>query len=284
MLKKGQKNIVKGVDLSLQRGHVLALVGESGSGKTMTCKSVLGLCDKTRFEVGGTIWYKDKNLAAMPEKQLRNVRGNHISMIVQNPMTAFDPTWKIGAQMVETVRAHQKIKKSKAREMALQGLLQLNMERPEQILNSYPHTLSGGMLQRVAIALSMILKPDIILSDESTTALDVYNQNLVLEHLRAMKLQGAGILLVTHDFGITLKLADEVCVMKQGEIVERGSVFSVISAPVHPYTKELVAASLLTKEDQQNDTNDKPYKTIHCTGQEGQKTDCHCSEFSCNVS
>jgi nickel transport system ATP-binding protein len=245
---KGQTcPIVKNISFALQEGSALAVVGESGSGKTMTCKSVMQLLNPKTFEVSGRIRYRNTDILTMDEKGIRALCGSKIAMIVQNPMTAFDPTTKIGAQVVETLMVHRRIRKRDAYASGILALEKMNLPRCEQLMNSYPYTLSGGMLQRIIIALSMINEPEIIIADEATTALDVKNQNMVLKELEKMKGRGIALLLVTHDFGVAAKLADDVIVMREGEIIERGTVYDIFESPREDYTKELLKASILTR-------------------------------------
>nr|WP_275583057.1 ABC transporter ATP-binding protein [Gracilibacillus alcaliphilus] len=240
--------IVNNASFSLQKGSALAIVGESGSGKTLTCKAVMRLLNARQFNISGSIRYNGMDLLEMSEKKIRALCGSKIAMVVQNPMTAFNPTVKIGAQMAETLRVHQKLRKKAAYELGIHALERMNLPRCEQLMNSYPYVLSGGMLQRITIALALIHEPDFIIADEATTALDVKNQQMVLEEFEKMKRRGIGLLLVTHDFGVAAKLADDMLVMRRGKIIERGTVYDLFSAPQQTYTKELLDASMLRKE------------------------------------
>ncbi|GAA0377430.1 ABC transporter ATP-binding protein [Bacillus horti] len=246
-LKHSSRAIVQPISFALRTGRVLAIVGESGSGKTLTCKALMQLLDTKKFVLSGSIQFKGKELLSMAEKDIHIWRGKKIAMVVQNPMTAFNPTIRIGSQIVETIRAHQKLGKKEAYAAGIRALERMNLPRCEQLMNSYPDSLSGGMLQRIIIALSLIHDPDILIADEATTALDVKNQNLVLEEFEKIKSSGIGILLVTHDFGVVAKLADDMIVMRQGEIIERGTVFDIFSSPKEKYTKKLLEASNLTR-------------------------------------
>ncbi|MBX0321346.1 MULTISPECIES: ABC transporter ATP-binding protein [Shouchella] len=237
--------IVKHVDFTLRQGKALALVGESGSGKTMTCKALMRLLNRKKFEVSGSIRYREVGLLTLKEKEMRSLCGSKIAMIVQHPMTAFNPTIKIGAQIVEAIRVHRKIGKKEAYEIGIQALEQMHLPRCEQLMNSYSYTLSGGMLQRIMIAVALIHKPEILIADEATTALDVKNQSIVLEELDQLKKKGIALLLVTHDLGVAAKLADDMVVMKSGEIIERGTVFELFASPREAYTKELLGARLM---------------------------------------
>lgn len=248
-LRDAKHPIVADVGFTLREGAALALVGESGSGKTLTCKAILQLLNTKTFHISGSVLYRGAELFSMKEQEIRALCGYRISMIVQNPMSAFDPTVKIGAQIVETIRAHKQMTKKDAYTAGCAALEKMNLPRCSQLMNSYPHTLSGGMLQRIVIALALILEPEIIIADEATTALDVKNQKDVLDEIEKMKKSGIGVLLVTHDFSVAAKLADDVIVIKDGKIVERGTVRQIFASPKEPYTKALLRASLLAKED-----------------------------------
>lgn len=248
-LKNAKQPIVDDISFTLREGSALALVGESGSGKTLTCKAILQLLNPKIFDITGSIIYKGKELLTMKEKEIRTLCGSRISMIVQNPMSAFDPTVKIGPQIIETIRVHKKISKKEACETGCHALEKTGLPRCGQLMNSYPHTLSGGMLQRIVIALSLLLEPEIIIADEATTALDVSNQKIILDEIEKMKNNGIGILLVTHDFGVAARLSDDVIVMKEGRIMERGTVHTIFTSPGERYTKELLKAGLLAKEE-----------------------------------
>lgn len=248
-LKKPARPIVKNVGFSLAEGSSLAVVGESGSGKTLTCKSIMGLLNPKTFRVSGSIRYRDQELLAMDEKSIRTLCASKIAMIVQNPMTAFDPTSKIGSQVVETIRAHKKSSKKDAYALGLLALEKMNLPRCGQLMNSYPHALSGGMLQRIVIALSLIHEPEIIIADEATTALDVKNQDMVLKELKKMKGQGIGLLLITHDFSVAARLSDHVLVMHGGKIIERGSARDIFNSPREAYTRELLKASAALRKN-----------------------------------
>jgi ABC-type dipeptide/oligopeptide/nickel transport system ATPase component len=240
--------IVKGVGFTLKKSSALVIVGESGSGKTITCKSVMRLLNPKIFTISGSIRYKGTELLSMDEKTIRKLRGNKISMILQNPMTAFDPAGRIGSQIVETIRVHQKINRHDAYAAGIRALEKMNLPRCEQLMNSYPYMLSGGMLQRIMIALSLLHEPDIIIADEATTALDVVNQNVILDELIKTKENGIGLLIVTHDFGVAAKIADDIIVMRKGEIIEQGTAREIFTSPRESYTKELIESSVLTRE------------------------------------
>jgi ABC-type dipeptide/oligopeptide/nickel transport system ATPase component len=246
-LRQPDQPIVKKVGFRLEKSSALAIVGESGSGKTMVCKAIMGLLNPALFQVSGSIRFQGRDILAAGEKEMRGLRGARIALIVQNPMTAFNPAAKIGAQVVETIRAHQKISGREAYAAGLRVLEKMNLPRIGQLMNSYPHTLSGGILQRIVIALALLHKPDLIIADEATTALDVVNQNTILDELGAMKKRGIGLLLVTHDFGVAAKLADQIIIMREGSIVEWGRGYDIFTSPRENYTRELFNAAILTR-------------------------------------
>lgn len=247
-LKKTNAPLVDGVSFQVNRGQVLGLIGESGSGKSMTCRALMGLLDSGRFVVSGEAIFQSQNLFKIPQKELRHLRGNRIAMVMQNPMTAFDPVSRIGGQMVETLCAHQVISKVQATKQITQELIKLGMKDVPRILNSYPYELSGGMLQRIMIALALLLSPDLIIADEATTALDVHTQAMILNEFAAIREAGIAMIVVTHNFGVLAKLADEVLVLLDGAVVERGSIYQIFDAPKQAYTQELLRASNLKKE------------------------------------
>ena len=234
---------VNGMNLNVSEGEILGLVGESGSGKTMTGYSILGLIDYPGRIVSGEILFKNQNLINLDNNRLRHLRGNRISMIFQDPMMTLNPVLRIDTQMIDTVIAHQKINYSTARKMALDILEKLGVDSPDHRLKSYPHELSGGMRQRVAIGISLINKPDLIIADEPTTALDVTIQSqIIYETKKLCKEIGTAIIWITHDLAVVAGLADRVCVMYAGRDVEQGNVNDVIDNPKHPYTKGLISS------------------------------------------
>ncbi|WP_408892066.1 ABC transporter ATP-binding protein [Paenibacillus taichungensis] len=232
------------VSFSLQPGRVIGLAGQSGSGKTMTCRSILQLLDSS-IRLNGSIRLRGKELNSMTEKELRTIRGNDIGYIVQNPMNALVSVHTIGSQFVETIRTHSHCSKREALSLALQALESVRLPDPAGLLKRYPFELSGGMLQRVLIALTMSLSPSIVIADEPTTALDTINQYRVLEELERLRLnKNVAILLITHDFDVIAEMADEVIVMKEGRIVEHNDVLSIFNRPQHAYTQELLRSRL----------------------------------------
>lgn len=246
-LKKKGISLVNDVSFQVNSGQVLGIIGESGSGKSMTCRALMGLLDPSRFLISGEALFKGQDLFKLPSKNLRLLRGNHIAMIMQNPMTAFDPVTRIGNQMVETLRAHQQISKEQAMTSFMQELAKLGLGDIPRILNSYPHELSGGMLQRIMIALALLPSPELIIADEATTALDVHTQAVILKEFAAIRNTGISMIVVTHNFGVLAKLADDVVVLHDGSVVERGSVYQIFDRPTQPYTQELLQASNLKR-------------------------------------
>lgn len=246
-LKKKGTLLVNDVSFQANSGQILGIIGESGSGKSMTCRALMGLLDPSRFLISGDAIFKGQDLFKLPSKKLQLLRGNHIAMIMQNPMTAFDPVTRIGSQMVETLRAHQPISKEQAVTSITQELTKLGLGDVPRILNSYPHELSGGMLQRIMIALALLLSPELIIADEATTALDVHTQAVILEEFTAIRNAGISMIVVTHNFGVLAKLADDVVVLRDGSVVEHGSVYQIFDKPTQPYTQELLQASNLKR-------------------------------------
>ncbi|MDR6288686.1 microcin C transport system ATP-binding protein [Inquilinus ginsengisoli] len=235
---------VRGVSLHLDRGETLALVGESGSGKSVTALSVLQLLPyPSARHPRGSIRYRGQELLGAPEKVLRTVRGNRIAMVFQEPMTSLNPLHTIEKQVGEVLSIHKGMGKAQARARVLELLSLVGLPNPEQRLNAYPHELSGGQRQRVMIAMALANEPDILIADEPTTALDVTIQAQILELMKSLQARfGMALLLITHDLGVVRKMADRVCVMNKGEIVEQGETEAVFRAPQHPYTQRLLAS------------------------------------------
>lgn len=241
----GVTQTVHDVSFKLEAGKVLGLVGESGSGKTMTCMSLLKLLPEKAKVVQGSIKFKNIDLLNVSTEDLRKVRGSEIAMIMQNPMIAFNPVRTIGRHFIETLKTHLPITKQQARKMAVEYLEKTDLPNPENVLKQYPFQLSGGMLQRVMIAITMSLSPSIIIADEPTTALDSTNQLQVLKQLDKLRKEyNTCILLVSHDLGVIAQLADEVAVMYGGYIVEKAPVLKLLNRPMHPYTKVLLESRL----------------------------------------
>ncbi len=238
----GDKPAVSDVSFELVPGRVLGLVGESGCGKTLTAQSILRLGEHQGIKrSGGRILLDEQDIFTMPEAQLRKVRGGRISMIFQEPMTALNPVFSIGAQLVEVIRLHLDLSRQATEERAAALLADVGLQDGKTLLTQFPDALSGGMRQRVLIAMAMAAHPDYIIADEPTTALDVSVQARIIDLLRKLQRdQQLGMLLVTHDFGLVAELADEVAVMYAGQIVERGSVHEIFEQPAHPYTRALM--------------------------------------------
>ncbi|WP_238367672.1 ABC transporter ATP-binding protein [Mesobacterium pallidum] len=233
---------VKGVSFALERGETVALVGESGSGKSVTALSTVQLLGDSAM-VEGSVTYDGQEMVGADGKLLRKVRGNDISFIFQEPMTSLNPLHTLEKQLGESLALHQGITGDAARARILELLTRVGIRDPETRLSAYPHQLSGGQRQRVMIAMALANKPDILIADEPTTALDVTIQAQILELLAELKAdEGMGMLFITHDLGIVRRIADRVCVMKDGEIVEAGPTAQIFDAPQHPYTQMLLAA------------------------------------------
>jgi peptide/nickel transport system ATP-binding protein len=239
--KAGVVKAVDDVSLALDRGRVLGLVGESGSGKSMTGYSILGLVDAPGRIVSGRIVLNGVDLATLDAAAWRRLRGNRVAMIFQDPMMTLNPVLRIDTQMVEAVLAHHDVSRESALERCREVLGRVGIASPDERLRAYPHHFSGGMRQRVAIAIALINKPDLIIADEPTTALDVTIQGQILFEMQKLcRESGAGLIWITHDLSVIAGLADEVCVMYAGRIVESGTVDDVLSHPMHPYTRGLL--------------------------------------------
>ena len=233
---------VKGVSFSVDRGETVALVGESGSGKSVTALSTVSLLGEAA-QLGGSVTYDGQQMIGAPERDLRKVRGNDISFIFQEPMTSLNPLHTIEKQLTESIALHQGLVGDAARARILELLEKVGIRDAESRLGAYPHQLSGGQRQRVMIAMALANKPDILIADEPTTALDVTIQAQILELLAELKAsEDMGLLFITHDLGIVKRIADKVCVMKDGEIVETGPTAEIFANPQHPYTRKLLSA------------------------------------------
>ena len=236
--------VVKAVDdvsFTVERGRILGLVGESGSGKSMTGYSIMGLVDAPGRIVGGRISLNGRDLATLDEAEWRKLRGNRVAMIFQDPMMTLNPVLRIDTQMVEAVLAHHAVSRESALQRSREALSQVGIASPDERLRSYPHQFSGGMRQRVAIAIALLNEPDLIIADEPTTALDVTIQGQILFEMQKLcRETGAGLMWITHDLSVVAGLADEICVMYAGRIVESGPVDDVLARPRHPYTRGLL--------------------------------------------
>lgn len=238
---KRTKTVVDGLNLELYRGKVLGLVGESGCGKSITALSVLRLLPAGSRVMKGKIMLENRNLLSLSQAMMRQIRGSKIGMIFQDPNTTLNPVRTIGSQFVETLRTHLAVDKRSAESAAAVMLTALGLACPERIMRQYPFQLSGGMRQRVMIALAMALKPDVLIADEPTTALDVTVQAQILAEMSKLReLYHTGILLISHNMGVIAQLADAVAVMYAGTVVETGTAEAVFSRPAHPYTRGLL--------------------------------------------
>lgn len=232
---------VDGVSLSLYRNELLAIVGESGCGKSTIANSIVGLHDKNFTRVSGEIIYNEENILRYSEEQLNKIRGKEIGFIFQDPLASLNPLQKIGRQIEEALIYHTNLDKKQRHERVLELLNQVGIVNPKRIINQFPHQLSGGMRQRVLIAIALSCKPNIIIADEPTTALDVTIQAQILDLLNELQMQiNAGIILITHDLGVVAQMADRVAVMYAGQIVEIAETTELFKNPLHPYTKSLL--------------------------------------------
>lgn len=255
--------VVNQINFSIAKGETLGIVGESGSGKSVTAKAVMKLLDEQQTEVAiETLDYNGNDIASLNQKQMTKVRGKEISMIFQDPMSAFNPTMKIGKQLIETARVHLQLSKKEATHRALDMLKKVGIDRVDERFHQYPHEFSGGMLQRAMIAMALICRPKLLIADEPTTALDVRIQAQILKLMKDLQQEiEMSIILITHDFGVVAGMCDRVVVMKDGELVEENDVTSIFNAPKHPYTKKLLEAlprlhedKVLTKESKNEET------------------------------
>ena len=242
--KTGLSPLVQHISFDLRRGETLAIAGESGSGKSITSLAIMGLLPPPAVRLtGGAILLNGRNLTELSEAEMRAVRGNRVAMIFQEPMTSLNPVMTIGTQLIEAIRAHETLGRKAARDMALSALGAVRLSEPERRMRQFPHELSGGMRQRVMIAMALALKPEVLIADEPTTALDVTVQREVLELLRDLQqAEGTAILLITHDMGVVAEMADRVIVMCNGRVEESGNVRQIFAAPGQAYTRDLLAA------------------------------------------
>ncbi|KOO48272.1 ABC transporter ATP-binding protein [Viridibacillus arvi] len=252
-IKDTYYNAVDDVSINLNKNEILAIVGESGCGKSTLATSILGLHVANNTKVTGEILYKDLNLAGLPEDKFNSIRGNDIGMIFQDPLSALNPLMRIGEQISESLVYHTKFTKEQRVERVLELLNQVGIPNPERVANQFPHQLSGGMRQRVIIAIAIACKPAIIVADEPTTALDVTIQAQILDLLKELQAETkSGIILITHDLGVVAEVADRVAVMYAGQIIEEAPVEELFNNPKHPYTR-----SLLNSIPQMNSENEK---------------------------
>ncbi|WP_336974856.1 ABC transporter ATP-binding protein [Bacillus thuringiensis] len=239
--EEGTVKAVNHVSFAVREGETVCVVGESGCGKSVTALSIMGLIAESGSVVGGDILYEGKSLLGMKEKELRSLRGNDIAMIFQEPMTSLNPVFTVGEQIVETLREHELLSKNEAYKKAIELIRKVGIARANEIVHSYPHELSGGMLQRIMIAVALSCNPKLLIADEPTTALDVTIQAQILDLLRQVKEEfKTSILLITHDLGVVAEMADYVVVMYGGKVIEEAPVLEIFQNPKHPYTKGLL--------------------------------------------
>jgi len=259
--RDGVVHAVDGVSLSVERGRTLGVVGESGSGKSVTALTVMGLTRLPNATIEGQVLLDGVDLLSLPVAELRRVRGKRVAMIFQDPLSSLHPLYKIGWQIIEAIQAHERVSERAARARALEALTEVGIPNAADRLSSYPHELSGGMRQRVMIAMALVLDPEILIADEPTTALDVTVQAQILDLVRALQSEhGTAVVLITHDLGVVAETADEVAVMYAGRVAELGPLTGVLDTPEHPYTWGLLQ-SLQSAET----TRDEPLPPIEGT-------------------
>jgi peptide/nickel transport system ATP-binding protein len=239
----GVVRAVDGVSFSVDKGQTLGIVGESGSGKSVTCLTIMGLNPKRNSMTSGQALWKGENLLTMNSRKLRDIRGNDIAMIFQDPMTSLNPVHKIGQQLGEAMRLHEDVSKRQAKTRALELLKAVGIPRAERRIDDYPHQFSGGMRQRVMIAMALINNPDLLIADEPTTALDVTTQAQILTLIEKLQSEfGSAVIMITHDLGVVAEIADDVVVMYAAEVAEKGTVGQIFKQPHHPYTWGLMGS------------------------------------------
>ena len=237
----GEVKAVNGISFNLDHGKVLGIVGESGSGKSVTAYSIMQILEKTGKIVSGSIKVDGKELVGLSEREMKNIRGNRISIIFQDPMTSLNPTYTIGHQLMEAILLHTNRNKKQAYDRAVEMLKLVNVNEPEKRMKQYPFEFSGGMRQRVMIAMALACEPDILIADEPTTALDVTIQAQILELMQSLQRElGMAIIMITHDLGVVAQMCDEVIVMYAGSICEQGTADEIFYNPKHEYTKGLM--------------------------------------------
>ena len=249
-VKKGIVRAVEDVSFDVDAGEILAIVGESGSGKSVTSLSVMGLLAEPGRVAAGSMEFEGRDLATLSEKDYRELRGNDMAMIFQEPMTSLNPVYRVGKQIVEAIRTHEKVSKKEARERAIDLLRKVGIPSPEKRIDDYPHQMSGGMRQRVMIAMALACNPKLLIADEPTTALDVTIQAQILDLLRRLRDDtGMAVLLITHDLGVVSETADRVVVMYCGQVVEEAEVRALFDHPMHPYTLGLLKSIPRLEDD-----------------------------------
>ena len=242
-LRFGDLTAINGISFALDRGERMGLVGESGAGKSVTGFAIINLISKPGFISGGQVMFNGQDLTTLSDEAMREIRGNQISMIFQDPMMTLNPVLTIGTQMIETLLAHRNISRDEAAAIALEKLRKVQIPSPEKRLAQYPHEFSGGMRQRIVIAIALLTDPEIIIADEPTTALDVTIQAEIMDLLQQLcESEQTGLILITHDLGVVSQVTEKIAVMYAGKIVETGPTDRVIQTPRHPYTQGLIKA------------------------------------------
>lgn len=251
-VKRGIVNAVNDVSFSVDKGEILAIVGESGSGKSVTSLSIMGLIRKPGRVAGGSILFDGEDLSTKTVKEMDKIRGDKISMIFQEPMTSLNPVYRVGDQIIESILTHTRMNKKEARAHAIEMLRLVGIPSPEQRVDDYPHQMSGGMRQRVMIAMALACDPELLIADEPTTALDVTIQAQILDLIKRLRDEiGMAVMLITHDLGVVAETADKVVVMYCGRVVEQADVKDLFTEPMHPYTQGLLASIPKMDEDRE---------------------------------
>jgi peptide/nickel transport system ATP-binding protein len=241
--RRGTLRAIDGISFDIAKGEVLGVVGESGAGKSVTGLAVIGLIDPPGRIAGGGIYLSGMRIDDLPPEEMRRIRGKRIGMIFQDPLTSLNPLYRIGDQLVETIKTHLNLSESRARKRAIDLLAEVGIPAPEKRIDAYPHEFSGGMRQRVVIALAICAEPELIIADEPTTALDVSVQAQIISLIKRLgRDHGTAVMLVTHDMGVIAETSDRVAVMYSGRIAEIGPVQDVVQNPLHPYAKGLMGA------------------------------------------
>jgi peptide/nickel transport system ATP-binding protein len=256
---RGDVTSVEEVSFSLKPGETIGIVGESGCGKSVTALSIMRLLGRQGYIKNGSVKFNGKDLTKFTEEEMRHIRGNEIAMIFQEPMTSLNPVFTIGNQMIESLLLHLKMNKREAKLFAIDMLMKVGIPRPEAIIDEYPHTLSGGMRQRVMIAMALSCNPKLLIADEPTTALDVTIQAQILNLMKELReISQTSIMLITHDLGVIAEMADKVLVMYAGQVVEEADVFTLFDHPKHPYTKGLIESIPHLEYESHNRLNSIP--------------------------
>lgn len=246
--RSAKEMLVKSISFEVGKGETLGLIGESGSGKSLTAKAVMGLLNRRMFDIGGSILWKNEEILSKKRNMPKGWRGEQTAMIMQDPMTAFAPMLKLGKQIEMGFELKGRNAKQLFYEQLDSALKSVNLADMKKILKSYPDELSGGMLQRVMIAVTLMKKPELLITDECTTAVDAASEYMILKQLEQQRKNGMSMIIITHDFGVAARLCDKVAVMKSGSIIEQGKTLDVFTSPQTEYTRELAAASVLFRE------------------------------------